>query len=247
LDDTEHICKVLRLLVGIGSNFTLAWLVCMSGYYYMLTMKPRKCSSPKALLVWCTFGWGVSVLLPVVAFAISGEAKADEKSSCWNGKLGQIMEIMLLTNSLFLLLAVSAFQLGTFCRIRCRWDKIEQLSSECPELLSIGYKLKVCFVAFLLFAITYIIIGVRFFIISAEHDVLDVVLCATRGVVVAVSFCVLDEDVTAVVSSILSRSSTEQTQCAAHIALTDIMEAPQEHAPSVADESEERLVSETVD
>lgn len=201
LDESDS-CIVIRFLQSFCSTFTAMWLLVISCFYLILTIKPEKCFTfHSRFLSHCvTWTWTCVTCLMylVLAFFIKERQHFDYLDKCWTNIKDTIHMFNTYGNEIiplfftFICIAIARY------RISSQRIKLENFirQSECNvTVLGLQSGMNRYFVLLSYTAVYYIVLLFRFLLVNHGSDLLLMIMQASRGISIGVLTCLLDEDV----------------------------------------------------
>lgn len=197
-------CIVLRFIQSVCSTFTSMWLLVITCFYFMLTVKPEKCFTfHSRFLSHCvTWTWPcVSCLLYLVlAFLIKEKQHFDYVDTCWTDISNTVHMYITYGNEIIPLFVSCIFISCARFRIPKRIIHLERfmMHSECSFTISGLLRGIDRYLVLLSYTIVYyIVLTFRFLLVGTGSDVLLMGFQASRGISISLLTCLLDEDVLA--------------------------------------------------
>ncbi|XP_052817459.1 uncharacterized protein LOC128243623 [Mya arenaria] len=204
-DSTDE-CTVLRFLSTFFAAFSTMWILCISVFYLVLTIKPQKCFSFHArFLSHCTaWTWTCvsSLMYLVLAFLLRERYMHELTHQCWSNirdtihmystygnEIIPLMFVIMVSSIARLRISKTRYQLGNFMQ-----------NSEC----NINGSRLVCtlngyVVLSSLLVLYYILLTFRILLDPRGSDIVLMLFQAGRGYAIAITTCFLDEDVLSLV------------------------------------------------
>ena len=205
--DEPDTCIVLRFLTSFCSTFTTMWMLAISAFYLVMTIKPEKCfTSLMRFLTYCvalTWTFGSCLFYLVLAFLLEAVYKVKYiKYSCWQDISNTLHMFNCYGNEIipFLVTAViivsARYRISTHYRTMSLFTRTSDYHVDVIQLRRTIYHY--IFLIGLLF-IYYIGLYIRFVFDKRGSDVVLMAMQCGRGVAIAVTVCLLDNDVLSVI------------------------------------------------
>jgi len=211
-------CIVIRFLQSFSSTFTTMWLLVISCFYFMITIKPEKCFTfHSRFLSHCvTWTWScVSCLLYLVlAFLVKERQHWGYIDTCWVNIRETIHMYNTYGNELIPLLVSCVFISCARFRISSRLVTLESFMLQSEVSVTISGLLGGMDRYLILHSFTlvyYIVLTFRFLLVDSGSDLVLMVFQASRGLSISMLTCLLDEDIIALLKGKKERFVTKGT------------------------------------
>ena len=195
-------CIILRFMSSFWASQTSMWLLCISAFYLVLTIKPEKCFTFHArFLSHCTtWTWScVSCLMYLlVSFLVRGDYHLIVTGRCWNHIANTIHLFCTYGNEFIPHVVIVIINACARMRISKSPHHIGRYvkNSECNvNVHRLVNTINRYLILSSLLVVYYIVILFRLYIDERGSDVILLVSVSSRGLLIALVTCFIDEDV----------------------------------------------------
>ncbi|KAH3768283.1 hypothetical protein DPMN_169495 [Dreissena polymorpha] len=203
-DEQPDTCILMRFLMSFCSTFTTMWILTIAAFYLVMPIKPEKClSSIVRFLTHCvalTWTFVSCLLYLVIAFRLKADNALEYIHSCWNDISNTLHFYNCYGNEIIPFL-VTAFILVN-ARFRISTHK-RTMSSRMPEyhvnVTQLRRTINRYIVLIVFLFIYYIGLYIRFVFDKRGSDLVMMAMQCGRSVAIAVTVCLLDKDVLALI------------------------------------------------